>query len=266
MAVSQTVMVGCFWLLAGCSQSNATSERATPTDKPLHVRILETFQLSDADAWIFRTPELWTVADEQGRRYLQMHEPPARPMLPGIRRPQEYAIYAPYEFRSFSLSCFVRVDRDPATKARDAVIIFGRQDDTHLYYVHLSGLSDGVHNTIIRVDGQTRQRILPDNFHPAPVMTDREWHKVDVLRNADTGLIQVYVDAYDEATARPYFEVTDRTYEWGHLALGSFDDFASFAQIRIEGEARKPATPPTADRAAPASQPESATAAPKRIQ
>jgi hypothetical protein len=216
-------------------------------DEPLHVQTRETFQLAGADNWLFRTPELWKVADENGRRYLQMSEAPQRPMTPGVRRPQEYAIYSPYEFRSFSLSCYVRVDRDPATTARDAVIIFGRQDDTHLYYVHLSGRSDAAHNTIMRVDGATRQRLMPDNYNPTPIMTDREWHKVDVLRNCDTGLIQVYVDANDPATAKPYFEVNDKTYDWGYLALGSFDDFASFARIFIEGEGRKPTSPPRAD-------------------
>ncbi len=227
-------------LLAGCNPPGSAS---IVREEPMHVRVQERFELSDADSWTARTPSLWKVADEAGRRYLQMSEPPPRPMLSGVRRPQEYAVFTPYEFRSFSLSCFVRVDRDPATKARDACIILGRQDLTHFYYVHLSGLSDGAHNTIMRVDGQTRKRLLPDTFNPAPLLTDREWHRVDVLRDADTGLIQVYVDARDAKTAKPYFEVTDKTYEWGFLGLGSFDDFASFANIMIEGEGRKPVTP-----------------------
>ncbi|MBI4580841.1 MAG: hypothetical protein HY718_14125, partial [Planctomycetes bacterium] len=169
------------------------------------------------------------------------------PMLPGVRRPQEYAIYRPYEFRTFSLSCFVRLDRNPAVAARDACIIFARRDDTHFYYVHLSGLSAGTHNAIIRVDGATRTTLTPDADRPKAVMTDRNWHKVDLLRDCDTGRIQVFVDAYDAKTARPYFEVTDKTYDWGFIALGSFDDYASFAHILIEGEARKPASPPSTD-------------------
>jgi len=233
---------------AGCQQINSNPRQTDGADQPLHMRIQETFVLSDAENWLFRTPELWSVAEESDRRYLRMSEPPQRPMLPGVRRPQEYAIYAPHEFRSFSLSCFVRVERDTAVKARDACIIFGRQDDTHYYYVHLAGVSDGVHNTLMRVDGDTRKRLVPEDYRPTPVFTDREWHKVDVLRNADTGLIQIYVNAYDPATATPYFEVIDKTYEWGHLAIGSFDDFASFSGILIEGQARKPASPPNADR------------------
>jgi len=230
---------------AGLSVFGCGETTTTPATRReiMHAAVRESFELPGADAWSFRTPELWSVAGEQGRRYLQMAEPPDRPMLPGVCRVQEYAIYEPYEFRSFALSCFVRVDRDEAVTTRDVCILFGRKDDTHYYYVHLSGLSDEAHNTIMRVDGDTRVRLLPEGFRPSPVMTDRNWHKVDVLRNCDTGLIQVYVDAFDEQSARPYFEVSDKAYEWGFIGLGSFDNRAGFARVLIEGDARRPAAP-----------------------
>jgi hypothetical protein len=65
---------------------------------------------------------------------------------------------------------------------------------------------------------------------------------VDVLRNAKTGTIEVYFDAFDQED-KPIFRVVDRTYEWGYVGLGSFDDHASFANVKIEGEARKAARP-----------------------
>ncbi len=246
MASVHFLIVAC---LGGCNEFAAgpAGPAGRAEEEGLHVRVEETFRLSDGEDWLARTPALWKVADEGGRRYLQMSKPPVRPALAGVGRPQEYAIYRQYEFRTFSLSCFVRVDRPVEVPARDACIIFGRQDDTHLYYVHLSGLSDASHNTIVRVDGQTRRRLTADNFNPKPIFTDTRWHKVDVLRDADTGRIQVYVDAFDQKTAKPYFEMTDKTYEWGAIALGSFDDYASFANILIEGEARKPAHALTAD-------------------
>ena len=163
-------------------------------------------------------------------------------MLPGVRRPQEYALYAPYQFRSFSLSIRVRVDRAPSVLRRDAVVIFGWQDDTHFYYAHLSGLTDEWHNALVRVDGQTRVSLIPPASRPPPTLTDTAWHKVDILRDVNAGTIEVYVDAYDE-TARPVFRAADRTYEWGHIGIGSFDDHASFASMKIEGEARAAARP-----------------------
>ena len=224
--------------LAGCQKPAATAPQGPPRAEFLHVNVQELFELPTADSWSPRTPELWSVAAEGDRRFFRMTEPPQRPMLEGVRRPQEYAVYSPYEFRSFSLSARVRVDRDPAVKARDAVIIFGMQDPTHFYYAHLAGGADEAHNTLWRVDGQTRTRMLPADVRPPPAMPDLAWHKVDVIRDADTGLIQVFVDAYDPA-AKPLFEATDKTYEWGRVAIGSFDDFASFARVLIEGQGRK---------------------------
>lgn len=224
-------------LLAGCNQP--VRRPAAESSAPDRVSVFEDFSFDDAlEHWTFRTPQLWRIAQEGDRQFLQMAIPPERPMLPGVRRPQEYAIYNQYQFRSFSLSCRVRVDQDTSVARRDAVVIFGRRDDTHFYYAHLSGFTDEWHNALIRVDGDTRVSLVLPNQRPAPTMTDKDWHKVDVLRNADTGLIEVYVDAYEEG-ARPVFRVTDKTYEWGSVGVGSFDDHASFARVRIEGEARK---------------------------
>lgn len=237
---------------AGCSQHlDAT---AAPQDAPAVVLIREDFTSDESlDRWTFRTPELWRIAVEGHRRMLQMAIPPQRPALPGVRRPQEYAVYNRYDFRSFSLSCRVRVDRDVSVAARDACIIFGRQDDTHFYYAHLSGLSNDVHNTLMRVDGQTRVSLVPRERQPAPTFTDREWHRVDILRDVDTGRIQVFFDV--ERNPEPVFDVIDHTYEWGQIGLGSFDDHASFAQLVIDGQARPRATHTPADQAAPATTP-----------
>jgi hypothetical protein len=215
----------------------------SPTKQPKsssyeHLYVVEEFSLDQpGEAWTCRTPDLWHIRAEGDRRYLQMKPPPDRPMAPGVRRPQEYAVYNKHRFRSFNLSCRVRIDNDPSVQGRDACIIFSRRDKTHMYYVHLSNHSSGFHNTIVRVDGQTRRSLLPAAPVPAPAITDRQWHKVDVIRDADSGLIQIYVDAF-EPGAKPLFEVRDRTYEWGHIALGSFNDHASFDHVLIEGQAR----------------------------
>ena len=232
-------------LAAGCNQLNPP---AAQEQDQLQVKVEEAFRLSDADNWLFRTPALWKVDGEPGRHYLQMGQVPKRPLLPGARRPQEYAIYTPYEFRSFALSCFVRVDRDATT--RDACVIFGRQDSTHCYYVHLSALLSGSHNTIVRVDGTTCRPLVPADKKAKPVTMDRGWHKLDVLRNCDTGLIQVYVDARNADTP-PSFEVKDKTYEWGSVAMGSFDAPCGFARILIEGEGRQLTHKPSIDEAVP---------------
>ena len=237
-AVSVLLLLSACLTQAGCRSLFKGSDKEpgplTLVEAPIEFKLDE-----PGDVWTFRTPELWRVAVEGDRRFLQMAPPPERPMLPGVRRPQEYAIYNKYQFRNFSLSCRVRVDCDPAVAGRDACIIFGRQDETHFYYVHLSNAASGSHNTIVRVDGDTRTTLLPAGQHPPVTVPGREWHKVDVLRDVDAGTITLYVDAYDPGRATPWAQVRDTTYDWGHIGLGSFNDHASFGRILLAGEARR---------------------------
>jgi len=233
--------------VGGCQSFDMSS----PSEKPSWsiVRVYEDFSLDEpGEAWSFRTPVLWRVSEESGRRFLQMAVPPPRPLMAGVRRPQEYAIYNKFEFRSFSLACYVRIERDPAVRGRDACIIFSRRDNTHFYYAHLSNFSDAFHNNLVRVDGATRQPLIPADVARRPAITDRQWHRVDVVRDVDAGTIRVYVDLDRDRTLPPVFEVEDRTYEWGFIGLGSFDDHASFACVAIEGQARRPSQPPVMDR------------------
>ncbi len=222
-------------LAIACRQPGTTPDRLASTDQTQRVTFRDTFDQDQvAPVWSFRTPDLWSLRRDGKERFLQMAEPPKRPMMPGIRRPQEFALYEPYEFRSFSLSCWLRIDRDPSVKGRDACIIFGRRDDTHFYYAHLSNESNGYHNGLIRVDGDSRRTLQPDNPYPPPAIMDADWHKVDILRDVDAGTIKVYVDEQEP----PVFDVIDDTYDWGKVAIGSFDDHASFAGILIGGDAR----------------------------
>jgi hypothetical protein len=226
-------------LTAGCELPSRTPAAPAP---PL-ITAFDQFRLDEpGDNWVFRTPELWRIAQEGDRRFLQMAFPPQRPAPPGVPRPREYTLYAPYQFRSFSLSARIRVDSDSAATARDAVVIFGWQDDTHFYYAHLANTTGQWENTIVRVDGGSRVSLVAPARHPAPIITDAAWHKVDVLCDASKGSIEVYVDAYDPSDP-PVFKIVDRTYEWGHVGLGSFDDHASFANVKIEGEARRTSPP-----------------------
>lgn len=230
----QTAAFASLIAAVGCQ----TPPRAAPPERPLIVTTQDDFELADiSDAWSMRTPSLWRIAVEGDRKFLQMALPPQRPFMPGIRRPQEYALCNRYEWRSFNLSCRVRIDRPVATQGRDVCILLGRQDATHLYYVHLSSLSADVHNNIVCVNGDQRRVLIPKAQQPPPAITDANWHKVDVIRDCDTGRIQVFVDAHDESV-KPVFDVIDRTYEWGMLGLGSFDDHGSFDHVIIDGQAR----------------------------
>ena len=233
--------------MAGCR--TAPRSQAQPAfANVVKVTVTDDFDFdAPGDAWNFRTPSLWRIAHEGRRRFLQMAIPPDQPVPPGIFQPWESALYGKYEFRSFSLSCRVRIDREVSVKGRDACIIFGRQDDNHFYSVCLSNDNDDFHNNIIVVDGRDHRPLLAA-ARPAPAITDRNWHWVDMIRDVHSGPIRVYVDDDTKVSSpSPLFEVKDRRYEWGAIGLGSLDDHASFARFAIEGQAR----PPTGNSAVP---------------
>ena len=237
--------------VCGCVELNpAAATRPADADADWSiVRTADGFDLDEpSSAWTFRTPPLWRIAVDGDRRFLQMAFPPKRPLLPGVRRPQEYAVYNKFEFRSFSLTCRVRIESEPTVKGRDACIIFGRRDDTHFYYAHLSNYTDAFHNNLIRVDGADRTPLLPADPARKPAIADQNWHLVDVVRDVNAGTIKVYIDRdKSEQNASPIFEATDRTYASGFVALGSSDDHAGFGRFGIEGQARPPTIPLTVD-------------------
>ena len=61
---------------------------------------------------------------------------------------------------------------------------------------------------------------------------DDEWHHARVIRDVKTGKIDVYFD--DMKT--PVMTAVDKTFTWGRVGVGSFDDTGNFDQIRLYGE------------------------------
>ncbi|HOW69374.1 MAG TPA: hypothetical protein PKY77_02135 [Phycisphaerae bacterium] len=228
--------------LPGC-QTNPP--RKSPVPDWFDVTLADDFEFdAPSSAWRFRTPSLWRIAYEGDRRFLQMAIPPEGTRPGAGIRPWEYAVYGRYEFRSFSLSCRVRIDRELTVEGRDVCILFGRQDPGHYYYLDLSADSGDFRNTLVRVDGPSRKALLSTTAARPPTITDRAWHRVDILRDVDSGTIKVYVDAEpNSAPPKPTLEGQDRSYPWGTIALGSFGHHASFARLAIEGQAREPRAP-----------------------
>ena len=96
---------------------------------------------------------------------------------------------------------------------------------------------DAIRKLFEEIDGLPDD--LPADASRRPAIVDCNWHRVDVVRDVDAGTIKVYVDLdRGPKDQSPLFEVVDRTYDWGFVALASFDDHASFGRLGIEGEAR----------------------------
>ena len=60
---------------------------------------------------------------------------------------------------------------------------------------------------------------------------DSDWHTVRIKRRVGSGLIEVYWDDM----AQPVMRANDRTFQWGQVGIGSFDDTGDWDDIRLFG-------------------------------
>jgi len=178
--------------------------------------------------WYLAVPGDWKIVEHGGNHVLRLDR--AGPVGARPRRPVKFALWKPGCVGSFDLE--VRVKRDPILQTEgDVLVIFGFQDKLHFYYAHLSS-DDGnvaVHNGLFRVNGGDRERIAGTGARPA--LPDEEWRRVRVLRNTQSGEIQLFLD--DDA--EPRFQVTDRTHGYGLVGVGSFDNTGQFDDLRLRG-------------------------------
>jgi hypothetical protein len=179
------------------------------------------FSSGKLEAWQFPFAEDWVVKGEGPLHYLHMLRS-RDPLVP--RRPQQFALLQGVKVGSFQLETRLR------REGSSLLIAFNYVDTLHFYYTHLSadpGAKIAVHNGIFLVDGAPRRRIA--GVEAAPVLPDKNWHKVRVERDAASGSIKVFVD--DEAQAR--FSVVDRTFKCGQVGIGSFDETGDFTDVKL---------------------------------
>jgi hypothetical protein len=149
------------------------------------------------------------------------------PGTPGgrIRRPAALAILDMESVGRATISAELRSTAPVDVLQRDLEVIFGYESPTRFYYVHLSGLTDAVHNGIFLVDDADRRRL--DDGTAEPHLRDQKWHHVRVERDGATGSIEVYIDNADA----PALRASDTTIPAGRVGFGSFDDTGEFRRI-----------------------------------
>lgn len=146
-----------------------------------------------------------------------------------IRRPAALAILKTDSFKQATLELELRSTAPVNVARRDVDLVIGYESPTRFYYVHLSAVTDDVHNGIFIVADSDRRRI--DSGQGVPRMTDREWHRVKVTRDGGTGRIEVFFDA----SKAPILAAVDLTISSGRVGVGSFDDTAEFRRIQVRG-------------------------------
>ena len=108
-------------------------------------------------------------------------------------------------------------------------LFFGWQDPEHFYYVHLGQKTDDHANQVFLVNEAPRTKI--STFTTPGTPWDSDWHTVRIKRRVGSGLIEVYWDDM----AQPVMRANDRTFQWGQVGIGSFDDTGDWDDIRLFG-------------------------------
>jgi hypothetical protein len=144
-----------------------------------------------------------------------------------IRRPATVVVYRTPLFQRVTLDVELRSTAPVDVIYRDLQLIFGYESPTRFYYVHLSAITDDVHNGVFLVDNADRRRL--DAGTTPPVLKDQDWHRVRLERDGATGRIQVFFDG----SATPAWDLVDTTIKAGRVGLGSFDDTGEFRNVVV---------------------------------
>ena len=119
---------------------------------------------------------------------------------------------------------------------RDMCVFWGYQDPSHFYYCHMAKEADDRANQIFIVNGKDRAKISLTSTKGTA--WDDKFHQIKLTRDVKSGEIAVYWD--DMKT--PIMTAKDKTFVWGQVGVGSFDDSGMWSDVKLSGnraEAKK---------------------------
>jgi len=180
-----------------------------------------------ADQWQPTDPNAWKVTEtDRGKVYSQHKGSKYRPPH---RSPHNISLLEDVKVGDFDLKLKVQSTcRDYGH--RDVCLFFGYQDPAHFYYVHL-GKNPDPHSCQIMIVNDAPRTMITKN-KPTGVPWDDEWHDVKIVRRVADGTIEVY---FDDMT-KPIMVAENKTFNWGRIGLGTFDDTANFDDIKLYGK------------------------------
>jgi len=149
---------------------------------------------------------------------------------PPHRSPHSIALLKGVVVGDFDLSVRVQETNVRAGPHRDLCIFWGYQDPSHFYYVHLGAKADPHACQVFIVNDAPRTMITVDQAEGTQWTED--WHKVKVVRRVDDGTMEVYFDDMK----KPLMTARDKTFTWGQVGIGTFDDHGNFDDVELRGQ------------------------------
>jgi len=176
----------------------------------------------------FTDPNAWQLGKDGNKAYLEQHK--ASAYKPMHRSPLNIALVADKVVGD----CIIDFDCQQTSKEyghRDMIFVLGYQNPSHFYYVHIASKSDDHANNVFIVNDAPRLKISKESNMGNDWGTN-VWKKIRIERKSSDGTIKVY---FDDMT-KPIMNAKDKTFGPGWVGVGTFDDTARVADIKIWGE------------------------------
>ena len=229
MLRSRQCLAGCWALALGCSLLLADDKPAKVAPELIGMPLLYQADFEDGktDRWAPSDAKAWKIEDLEGNHVLSQFQQ-SKVETP-VRSPFNRSVIKDLTVSDFVLDVQLQsTTRD--YPHRSLCLFFGYQDPAHLYYVHFGQKTDDHANQIFIVNNEPRQKISTETT-PGTAW-DNKWHHARIVRNVETGGIEVFFDDMK----KPVMKAIDKTFTWGEVGVGSFDDTGRFDQVLVYGK------------------------------
>ena len=221
-------------LAAAESGSVLAGDKPAPAETLLGMKRVfhDDFESGDVARWEPTDKSAWKVT-KQGDNSVFTEFKKKSDFEPAFRSPYNRALVKDLNVSDFVLDVKLQSTVEDYGH-RDLCLFFGYQDDAHLYYVHLGKKMDPHANNIFIVNNKPRLSISKKTT--PGTNWDDGWHHVRVVRNVGQGSIDVYFDDMET----PDMQAVDKTFTWGRVGVGSFDDTGNFDDVCVYGTTVSP--------------------------
>jgi hypothetical protein len=219
-------------LLPGCSWFSGTAPEGQSPAVLMGLPLLidEGFD-KPSSQWELNDPQAWEFTSDDDKTVLALARNST--YKPPFRSPTGMAVLKHMTVSDFVLDAWVRSTK-PDYPHRDMCLFFGYQDPARFYYAHFGLKSDDASNSIHIVNNANRRPIARTRTDGTP--WTEGYHHVRVVRKVDTGSIEVFFDDMN----RPSMTAEDKTFTWGRIGVGSFDDVGNVDRVVLWGRKVNP--------------------------
>jgi hypothetical protein len=180
-----------------------------------------------AGGWAPIDAEIWRVVEtKEGKVYNQFKNSSYRAPH---RSPYNISLVKDVLVSDFVLTVKVQSTNAGAGAHQDMCLFFNYQDSAHFYYVHMGKRPDP-HSSQIMIVNDAPRKMITKNETPG-VPWDEKWHEVKIVRRTGDGAIEIYFDDMK----KPMMVAVDKTFTWGQVGIGSFDDNGNWDHFKLHG-------------------------------